>query len=469
MKKKLFIIGMGLILICSLTACENWFDISAKSELKSEDLLSNEQGFRDALMGCYGAMKSESLYGAQLTMTYMDVLGQYYSTASASLNVFEYANNYNYTNQKEEDRKDAIWKKLYNVVANTNSLLEQIDGKKSVFPVHEYELIKGEAQGLRAFLHFDLLRLFAFAPSMNGGLRKAAIPYVDKFTNTTFAQLTVEAVLSHIVEDLKAARELLKDVDPYGPDHARYNLKGLTGVWKGREYRMNYYAVTALLARVYLYRQQGDDREQAFRLAKEVIDSNLFPLITSADISSSDKNGFVQENIFALESKELYDNVVKHYFYAANTSSSYLATTQKQMEKVFPATLDMDYRRLWWIEATGSYHILSKYNSSKRIPLLKISEMYLIAAETAPEITEAAKLFNTLQYHRGLPDQEITADNLQNKILAEYAKEFIGEGQLFYAYKRLRNTVTPINQTAVTTPEKVYVLPLPVTNTYFKK
>ena len=99
MKKTLFIIGMGLILICSLTACENWFDISAKSELKSEDLLSNEQGFRDALMGCYGAMKSESLYGAQLTMTYMDVLGQYYSTASASLNVFEYANNYNYTNQ----------------------------------------------------------------------------------------------------------------------------------------------------------------------------------------------------------------------------------------------------------------------------------------------------------------------------------------------------------------------------------
>ena len=95
--------------------------------------------------------------------------------------------------------------------------------------------------------------------------------------------------------------------------------------------------------------------------------------------------------------------------------------------------------------------------------------MYLIAAETAPEITEAAKLFNTLQYHRGLPDQEITADNLQNKILAEYAKEFIGEGQLFYAYKRLRNSVTPIKQTAVATPEKVYVLPLPVTNTYFKK
>ena len=304
MKKKIFIIGMGLILICSLTACENWFDISAKSELKSEDLLSNEQGFRDALMGCYGAMKSESLYGAQLTMTYMDVLGQYYSTASASLNVFEYANNYNYTNQKEEDRKDAIWKKLYNVVANTNSLLEQIDGKKSVFPVHEYELIKGEAQGLRAFLHFDLLRLFAFAPSMNGGLQKAAIPYVDKFTNTTFAQLTVEAVLSRIVEDLKAARELLKDVDPYGPDHARYNLKGLTGVWKGREYRMNYYAVTALLARVCLYRNLGDDREQAFRLAKEVIDSHLFPLITSADVGGTDKNGFVQENIFALERGE---------------------------------------------------------------------------------------------------------------------------------------------------------------------
>lgn len=469
MKMKLFIIGTGLVAMCSLTACDNWFDVSAKSELKAEDLLDNEQGFRDALMGCYGSMKGENLYGAQLTMTYMDVLGQYYSTAGASLNTFEYANNYDYANRKEEDRKDAIWKNLYNVVANTNSLLEQIDGKKQVFPLHEYELIKGEALGLRAFLHFDLLRLFAFSPSMDGGLQRAAIPYVDKFTNTTFAQLTVEGVLGRVVGDLEAARALLRDVDPYGPNHAQYNLKALTGVWKGREYRMNYYAATALLARVRLYRNRGNDREEAFRLAGEVIDSGLFPLITSTDVGSSDKNGFVQENIFALESKELYDNVVKRHFRAANTSNSYLATTQKQMEKVFPATLDMDYRRLWWLEASGAYHILSKYDSSKRIPLLKVSEMYLIAAETAPDIVEGAKFFNALQYHRGLPDKELTADNLQDEILAEYAKEFIGEGQLFYAYKRLKNTVTPINRTAVSTPEKVYVLPLPTTNTYFKK
>ena len=94
--------------------------------------------------------------------------------------------------------------------------------------------------------------------------------------------------------------------------------------------------------------------------------------------------------------------------------------------------------------------------------------MYLIAAETAANITEGAKFFNMLQYRRGLPDEEITEENLHDKILAEYAKEFIGEGQLFYAYKRLRNSVTPINQMAVTAPEKVYVLPLPVTNTYFK-
>ncbi|MCI6618779.1 MAG: RagB/SusD family nutrient uptake outer membrane protein [Prevotella sp.] len=468
MKKNLYIIGMGLAALLALTSCEDWFDISAKSELKAEDLLSNEQGFRDALIGCYGTMKSENLYGAQLTMTYMDVLGQYFTTPKTSLNTFEYANIYDYANQKEETRKDAIWKDLYNVVANTNSLLGQIDGHKGVFAANEYELIKGESLGLRAFLHFDLLRLFAPSASMSGGLQQPAIPYVDRFTNGTFPRLTVEGVLARIADDLTAARALLKDVDPYGPNHAQYERSALAGIWKGREYRMNYYATTALLARVLLYRNHGNDRSQAFQLAREVIDSGLFPLITSNDVSSADKNGFVQENIFALESKEVFDNVAKRYFYAVNTSQDYLAFTQAALEKVFPATLNMDYRRLWWIETTGSYSSISKYNSSKRIPLLKVSEMYLIAAETAPSLTEANKYFNALQYHRGLPDEELTSDNLSGMILKEYAKEFIGEGQLFFAYKRLRSDVTPINQTAVTSPGKVYVLPLPVTNTYFQ-
>lgn len=465
--KKIFILGMAFVAII-LTSCENWFDVSAKSELKADDLFENEEGFRDALIGCYGSMADADLYGAQMTLTYMDVLGQYYSTASTSLHNFQYAYAYDYSNTTEESRKDNIWKDMYNVIANVNNLLGHIDAKQSVFSSGVYELIKGEALGLRAYLHLDLLRLFAPSPSMDDGLDRKAIPYVDTYTNQLSEQLTVRQVLDKIIDDLNAARNLLSAIDPYGPSHTDYDLDNLSGVWKGREYRMNYYAVTALLARTYLYRGEDTDKTQANTLALEVIDSGLFPLVSGNELNSSDMNGFVQENIFAIESKGVKDDVVDKYFYVGNTNANFLALTTSSLNKVFPSSLDMDYRRRWWIETSGSYNLIDKYTYSKRVPLLKVSEMYLIAAETAASIQDAAEYFNELQYHRGLPDEEITTDNLSTKILDEYAKEFIAEGQLFYAYKRLSHDVKPITKTALSDSEKVYVLPLPTENTYFK-
>lgn len=465
--KKIFIIS-GLFTVFMLSSCENWFDVSTKSELKADDLFSNEQGFRDALIGCYASMAETSLYGGQMTMTYMDVLGQYYSTASNALHNFQYAYKYDYANAAEEARKDKIWKDLYNVVANVNNLLDHIDAKEEVFSTGVYELVKGEALGLRAYLHLDILRLFAPSPSMENGLDRKAIPYVDAYTNQLFEQLTVRQVLDRIVEDLNVARSLLAAIDPYGPSHNGIDLGNLSGIWKGREYRMNYYAVTALLARTLLYRGETADKAQAYACALEVIGSGLFPLVIGSDLNSSDKNGFVQENIFALENKGVKDDIVDKYFYTGDTSANFLAINTSNLNRIFPSSLDMDYRRRWWVETSGSYNLINKYTYSKRIPMLKVSEMYLIAAETAADIRDAAGYFNELQYHRGLPDDEITEDKLSAKLLDEYAKEFVAEGQLFYAYKRLNHKVKPITKTALSDAEAVYVLPLPADNTYFK-
>jgi hypothetical protein len=468
MKKILFTCVSALFIMITFSSCENWFDISAKSELKADDLLNNEQGFRDALIGCYASMRDGKLYGAQLTMTYMDCLGQYYSTAKTTQNSFYYAANYDYSKTEEEQRKDLIWKNLYNVVSNVNNVVNRIDSEKGVFPTGVYELLKGEALGLRAYLHFDILRMYAPAPSMAGGLQAKAIPYVDKFTNTLFEQLTVGQVLDRVVDDLTEARALLAEVDPYGPKHADFDLKALEGVWKGREYRMNYYAATALLARTLLYRGLPEDKGKAYQYAKEVIDSNLFPLISSGDLKSSDDNGFVKENIFSLEYPGIKDDIVNKHFVVDERAYEFLGINNAMLKRIFPPTLDMDYRRQWWLSAAGPYFTIAKYNASKRVPLIKVSELYLIAAETAPTLDLTNQYFNTLQYHRGLPNEEVTAENLQKTILAEYAKEFIGEGQIFYAYKRLNNKVKPILQSAIPNPKSVYVIPLPKENTFFK-
>lgn len=452
--------------IC-FSSCEDWFDISPKSDLKADDLFGNEQGFRDALIGSYALMGGTNLYGAQLTSTYMDVLGQYYATASGTLNTFRYAYSYDYANAAEEARVNAIWKDLYNVVANLNSLLDRIDGQKGIFSEGAYELVKGEALALRGYVYLDLLRMFAPVPSDVGGLDAPAIPFVDTFTNQLFPRLTTGQVLDRIVSDLEEARGLLAGVDPYGPGYEEYDLENLSGIWKGRAFRMNYYAATALLARTLLWRGGVEDRAGAYACALEVIRCGLFPLIGSEDISGNDDNGFVQENVFALERDGLKDDVADKYFYVTVSSNQMLAINATTLNSIFPATLSSDYRRQWWLETSGSYYVVAKYNYSGRVPLLKVSEMYLVAAETAPDVATAAGWFNALLYHRGLPDEDVTADNLQELLRKEYAKEFLAEGQLFYACKRMNFGKKPILETSLADPQSVYVLPLPAENTDF--
>ena len=78
------------------------------------------------------------------------------------------------------------------------------------------------------------------------------------------------------------------------------------------------------------------------------------------------------------------------------------------------------------------------------IPIIRISEMYLIAAEVYSEMGTAEgdrlawEKINTLRRARNVPDREY---ELQDAIFQEFRKEFIGEGQMFWYYKR-RNAPT---------------------------
>jgi len=64
---------------------------------------------------------------------------------------------------------------------------------------------------VRAFLHFDLLRLFA--PNIERG-DEQAIPYVEHFSISPVERSTVREVYERIVADLTEAYGLLRDAQP---------------------------------------------------------------------------------------------------------------------------------------------------------------------------------------------------------------------------------------------------------------
>lgn len=167
-----WIVGVCLILI--LTACQDWLDVRPKTEIESKDLFESESGFKEALAGVYSNMTSQQLYGRDLTFGIIDALGQCWDIKSTA-NEFFYFTVYNYQEKVVQVRIDTIWASMYNVIANINNILEHIDAQRGIFYKDNYSIIKGEALALRAYVHFDLLRMFA--PADFSGVDKV-LPYV---------------------------------------------------------------------------------------------------------------------------------------------------------------------------------------------------------------------------------------------------------------------------------------------------
>ena len=452
---------MFIVLLFIFSSCTNWLDVQLDNKVDDSKLFSSAEGFKEALAGVYSNMSKRNLYGRTLTMEYVDVLAKYYN---ASNNTYQYWNEYNYEYSSTKSVISGIWNNLYSNIAQLNCILMWTDKNAGVMDENTRNQIRGEALALRAFLHFDLLR--GYAPSYKMGKDEPAIPYVREVTNSPVVQSTVAEVLEYILTDLKTAQALLKPVDPIGPSFAEYNDKleyGMDeyitddGFWLYRKSRLNYYGVTALMARVYLCQENLTD---ALACAQEVIDSKRFEFM-----NDSINNVYAYRNLSYIEKMARHEYVSSLYVYDLKEGRSdlffkNLASCECVIAEGRKASIysgmgqDLDIRSKNWFEtpAGSATEYVNKYMRGTQIPLLKLSEMYLIAAEASGDIRYRA--------NRGYATDPLPAGaNLQDEITKEYQKEFIAEGQLFYYYKRRNMAILPITSTSMN--RATYVLPVP--------
>lgn len=458
-----------IILVAAMlatTGCKKWLDVSPKTEIREQIIFSDEQGFKDALIGTYTLMGGTNTYGTNLTMGVLDGMAQRYNTTSATTHSYYYPARYDYTNTASKNYIAAIWGGLYSAVANVNNILAQAEGKKEVFRGNNYSQVKGEALALRAFLHFDLLRMYGVAPVVDGN--RKSIPYVTRFGIKAYPLLTVNEVIDSCLKDLSAAEQLLSNDKNVRLDFVTDPFLSYT------RNHMNYWAVKGLQARIYLYR---GDKTNALAAALEVINNQAtyFPFVASSAASASTNRDrtYSTEHLFALnvfKLKDITDALTKTTTVGGIPT---LAHTTSNINSLYESTAggsaDIRYVYLFTPYSTSSSStkywqddIAPAFEYLKgNLPLIRLSEMYYIAAESATTAADGVNYLNTVRLKRGLVAlaSTISATTLQAEILKEYKKEFYAEGQLFYYFKRLN--AARVDGSTINMTEATYTFPLP--------
>ncbi len=503
MKFNILPIAITAVLGAGMSSCNDWLRVDMEDKVMEKTMFSDYKGYCTALNGIYIGMNG--LYSNQLSTGAIDVMAQYYNVTENNSHSKRLYAGYKYNDPSIKTSIENIWQTLYNLIANTNVVIEHTE-TGDVLNEKQRGIIRGEAFALRAFLHFDLLRLFG--PIYSTSPDQVCIPYQESSQRVIQPLLPASEVLGKIINDLKEAESLLSQYDPIITEGVGNILTNDDGVstydTSFRQLRLNYYAVEAMLARAYLWK---GDKTEAYKYAKtNVIDKvttedlEVFPWVTLSQIDAEGKNDYLfsSEVIFSLYNSKRVDNVLRANFISTLTLANrltFVGSSLSSNSKVATFYDDLgDYRRKMWstidptdeeIEAAGPWGealptlVFNKYDEFTKdainnstgtvttyrfmVPLIRLSEMYLIAAESSPNTTEALELINTLRLHRNCRDLPADTD-IDRAITYEMAREVIGGGQLFYFYKR-RAMTEIISGTSIDGKYNMqlsnYTLPLP--------
>lgn len=483
--RKIKLLAVSSLAVLSLSSCNDWLNVSMEDKIMEKDLFSNYDGYLMAINGVY--LKMNDVYARTLTTGGIDVMAQYYNVTENNNHTMKLFASYSYTDTQFESQNYNLWSQMYSLLANLNAVIEHTELDNTPLTAQQLAVIRGEALGLRAFMHFDLLRLYGPVYSVNPTAQ--CIPYQNSTDREIQPLLPADQVLDLIIKDLHEAEALLRDNDPIiteGTGNTATEDDGISHYDMAfRQIRFNYYAVEALLARAYLWK---GDNATAYDIAKHKIidaitseDLEVFPWATKAQVTAEGKPDYLlsSEVIFSLYNSKRTDIQSAYFAPALRALTGRLTFIGSDMtgdSKVANFYDDVnDIRRNMWTiveptqaekdqagesgETANNTLALLKFadfasdadldgSETYRymMPLIRLGEVYLIAAETTTDNSEAFDLINTLRYHRECPDYPADYD-LDQALTYEMAREVIGEGQLFFFYKR-RNASQLISGTS---------------------
>ena len=446
------------ILAASLSSCVNdWLDVAPSDGTDAGAALTSSSDLAAARTGMYKALKGNSslvdYYGQQF-FVYGDVHAgddyQYNNLGGSNRASFYYDMNYQTASEftSSTSSSNVAWKSPYIVIGRANRIIAAAEGgalsdaAEAKATIDQYA---AEAKVLRALAHFDLVRIYGKPYTEDQGA-SLGVPLVTEVleSNAKPARSTVAEVYTQVVKDLTEAissNALATETEP-----------GYVSVWGAK----------AILSRVYL---NMGDYANALSVAEDIIKNSgaalwtrdqyfkawdastpnesefLFRLNVAGSTDSNDLNG-----IGNLQQREGYKEMVATKKFVDMLTSD---PEDVRNEMFLPATAAKEVatygtNKVYLNKLRGQGGNLRNVTI---VPIIRLSEVYLTAAECAfrnNDKTKAVEYLNDLVKNRTTTEASLaTVDNITlERILIERRKELIGEGQRYFDALRNNETIT---------------------------
>lgn len=468
--KKIIILFTGLIML-GASSCSDFLDVKPTNSGDSKESVKTPADAQVMINGLMRNMISSDYYGRNFVL-YGDVKG-------GDLTIYSQGRGldglYTFNHLPNTGSNSGFWSQIYYSILQANSLLDGIK-KQEAAGGSGFDNYKGQALTARALMYFDLVRLYGKA--YDDDKTSYGVPNITEPLDAAAQPLraTVEQNYAQILADLKAGAPLLSKAKTPG--------------------YINYWTNIALQARVYLYMK---DYTNALKYAEEIITSTVYPasaLYSNSNWVSSWASQSGSESIFELvitptegdltsgslgaylRRKGHNTSTVLGWFMASDYYLNLLKQDPTDVRWGILAADESSSTRLGAVyKYSGSTTLAGdgKGNASAvNIKVIRLSEIYLIAAEAALTIdkTKAANYLNAIRKRSPalVPATALTVN--ADMILDERRKELIGEGHIFFDMIRLNKTITfndEFGAIAVTTRPKTitrafYRTRLPISN-----
>lgn len=442
----------------SISSC-SFLEVEKIGKSDIETYFSEVTALEPAMYGIYNLMFG---FYDKYFLPYAEVAGDAMNLSVATGE--EWVDFYNFatTEQYETTALGYMWKSGYEIINNANQVIYWAPRLKDKYP-HDHDLIDNvtaAAYFSRALLHFELCRVYGQNYTYTSDASHLGVAIRDQIPSLseTIARSTVKQVYTQVINDLNEAvktyRNCTYDAFQAGPIAAK-----------------------ALLARVYLYMNNWD---LAAQYASEVI--KTMELTSKDDYLKyfCDPDELGKESIFRLNGYKQTKTLKKFYEYEAPVGRPTSALVNMYdsddvRKQLFSYSLaGKDYTNVM-MKFTCTKTVTSDEQKYTNIPILRLSEMYLIRAEANVHLKEytsaEADLKAIISRATGKTADAITLswsteEELDRLVNIERQKELCFEGHRIFDITRrhedlVRSSETTSSVRRIPYPDNRFVLQIP--------